>query len=275
MCRPWPNCLAIPLRSVAGSPTDRSLSRNPKDNPMAQETKIAWTDATFNPWVGCSKVHTGCAHCYAEADMDHRRGRVKWGPHGTRSRTSDTYWLGPLTWNRKAKDEGRRWRVFCCSLADVFEDWTGPVINHKGDRLAFDPRDIDIFRRHRPYPCPSGSFLPPHDFQWTTLSDLRKDLFRLIDQTPHLDWLLLTKRPENVRRMWDYSRKLKTERVSQNEGDNIDPYRPNVQLGTSVSDQPTAEKAVPELLQCRDLCPVLFLSAEPLLGPIEFHWREK
>ncbi len=55
---------------------------------MTDKTKIEWTHATFNPWIGCAKVHEGCRHCYAEADFGTRRGRVAWGPHGTRSRTS-------------------------------------------------------------------------------------------------------------------------------------------------------------------------------------------
>jgi protein gp37 len=80
---------------------------------MAETTGITWTDSTFNPWIGCTKIARGCAHCYAEADMDTRRGRVKWGPHGTRSRTSDAYWRQPLKWNREAAAAGVRRRVFC------------------------------------------------------------------------------------------------------------------------------------------------------------------
>lgn len=87
-----------------------------------ENSKIQWTHHTFNPWLGCAKVHTGCQYCYAETIVDHRFGRARWGRAGTRSRTSQTYWRRPLTWNRQATANGQRQRVFCASLADVFED---------------------------------------------------------------------------------------------------------------------------------------------------------
>jgi protein gp37 len=80
---------------------------------------IEWTDYTFNPWIGCTKVSEGCKHCYAEA-YGNRFG-VQWGPSGTRRRTSDGNWRKPLAWNEKANREGTTPRVFCASLADVFE----------------------------------------------------------------------------------------------------------------------------------------------------------
>lgn len=86
-----------------------------------ENSKIEWTHHTFNPWVGCTKVSDGCKHCYAEALMDTRMGKVQWGPHGERKRTSAAYWRQPLKWNREAEREGVRKRVFCASLADVFE----------------------------------------------------------------------------------------------------------------------------------------------------------
>lgn len=89
---------------------------------MGMDTKISWCDASWNPWIGCTKVSQGCRACYAESLMDHRYGKVQWGPEGTRVRTSDVNWRKPLTWNRKAGKEGRRYKVFCASLADVFED---------------------------------------------------------------------------------------------------------------------------------------------------------
>jgi protein gp37 len=87
-----------------------------------ENSKIEWTDNTFNPWIGCTRVSPGCQHCYAETLMDQRYGRVKWGPQGTRQRTSEANWKKPLQWNRQAEKEGRRIKVFCASLADVFED---------------------------------------------------------------------------------------------------------------------------------------------------------
>jgi protein gp37 len=79
----------------------------------------------------------------------------------------------------------------------------------------------------------------------------RRRLWNLIEDTPHLDWLLLTKRPENVATMLPQK------------------YWPNVWLGTSTEDQQRADERVPVLLRYRDLVPVLFLSVEPMLGPID------
>jgi protein gp37 len=89
---------------------------------MGRDSKIEWCHHTFNPWIGCSKVSGGCAHCYAETLVDKRWGKVNWGDKGTRVRTSAANWKQPLAWDRAAKEAGERHRVFCASLADVFED---------------------------------------------------------------------------------------------------------------------------------------------------------
>jgi len=88
---------------------------------MGANSKIEWTHHTFNPWIGCTKVSPGCAHCYAEAEAK-RRGWAVWGDQGTRHVTSDAYWRQPLTWAREAERAGEHRRVFCASLADVLED---------------------------------------------------------------------------------------------------------------------------------------------------------
>lgn len=173
---------------------------------MAENSKIEWTDHTFNPWMGCTKVSPGCANCYAEAHMDTRLKRVEWGPRGTRVKTSPANWKQPLKWNREAEKAGTRLKVFCASLADVFED-----------RPELDP--------------------------W------RKELWGLIDDTPHLNWLILTKRPQNIAGL-------------------LPGCFNNVWLGTSVENQEQAEKRIPVLLNHRGRVPVLFLSCEPLLGPL-------
>lgn len=246
---------------------------------MAEQSNISWTDATFNPWMGCSKVSPACKHCYAERDMDHRYGKVKWGDKGTRSLTSRSNWAKPKRWNSIAERQSyncigcgglglvkkkfpcascngtgtvdRRQRVFCASLADVFEDWQGRMLGSTG------------------YPIMHGSRLVTNGVpsDWVerplNMNDARGDLFALIDATPNLDWLLLTKRPENILRMW----------CSHLNTDGKPPSmmpRDNVWLGTTVESQEYADKRIPELLECRDLSPVLFLSCEPLLGPVEF-----
>jgi len=79
---------------------------------MAENTKIEWADHTFNPWMGCTKVSTGCKHCYAENQMDHRWNKVQWGPGKPRVRTSEAMWKKPLQWNAEAAKTGARPRVF-------------------------------------------------------------------------------------------------------------------------------------------------------------------
>lgn len=189
-------------------------TRKEDETEMTKNSKIEWTDHTFNPWIGCAKISDGCKNCYAEAMMDKRYGKVKWGVQGKRIRTSAANWKKPLEWNRQAEHEGRRYRVFCASLADVFE--------HKPDQH----KEME---------------------QW------RFDLFRLIDDTPKLDWLLLTKRPENVMDMLrhDWAEHL-----------------PNhVWIGTSAENQEQADKRIPELLKIP--AAVRFLSIEPLLGEVD------
>jgi protein gp37 len=88
---------------------------------MGESTAIAWTDHTFNPWMGCTKVSPGCDNCYAEA-LGKRTGRVDWGDEAERVPTSDAYWRNPIKWNTAAEAARQRHRVFCASLADVFED---------------------------------------------------------------------------------------------------------------------------------------------------------
>jgi protein gp37 len=165
---------------------------------MAENSKIEWTTHTFNPWIGCQKVSPGCDHCYAEAMMDHRYHKVQWGPHGERKRTSEA-----------ARLTGERPRVFCASLADVFDN--------------------------------------------KVPADWRSNLFDLIAETPELDWLLLTKRPENMTKMlppgWDAG-------------------WPNIWIGTTAENQ---EQATRRGRILRDIpARVRFLSCEPLLSEISF-----
>lgn len=87
------------------------------------ESSIEWTDFTFNPWIGCQAVSPGCDHCYAETQNGfYKWNKAGWGPHAARRRTSAGYWKQPLKWNREAEAAGERRRVFCASLADVFDN---------------------------------------------------------------------------------------------------------------------------------------------------------
>lgn len=185
---------------------------------MSENTKIEWADHTFNPWTGCTKVSPGCDGCYAEA-WAKRSGTVQWGAAAPRRRTSEANWRQPLKWNRQAEAEGRRYRVFCASLADVFDNQV-PV-------------------------------------QW------RADLLQLIDLTPNLDWLLLTKRIGNVVPMLQsIERAIDGARA-------LDLWpRPNIWLGATVVNQEEADRDIPKLLKVP--ARVRFLSIEPMLGPISF-----
>lgn len=182
---------------------------------MAENTKIEWCDHTFNPWVGCTKVSPACDHCYAESWARRTGQSGLWA--GERRRTSQANWRLPLKWNRQAEAKGVRRRVFCASLADVFDN-----------------------------------AVPDH---W------RGDLFGLILDTPHLDWLLLTKRIGNAARMM-----LDAVGMATDCQHTLWPLR-NVWLGATVVNQEEADRDIPKLLETP--AAVRFLSCEPLLGPVD------
>lgn len=174
---------------------------------MAKNSSIEWTHHTFNPWWGCTKVSPACDHCYAET-WAKRVGQAVWGRDSQRRFFSDKHWSEPLRWNADAASDGERRRVFCASMADVFEV-----------RAELNP--------------------------W------RLRLWDLIEATPMLDWLLLTKRPQNIGKMvpWDKM------------------WPANVWLGTTVENEKFAKIRLPHLL--KHPAKVRFLSCEPLLGPID------
>jgi len=173
---------------------------------MGKNSKIEWTDNTFNPWWGCTKVSAACTNCYAEA-WSKRVGQKIWGPKAARRFFGDHHWSEPLKWNRDAAATGRRLRVFCASMADVFED-----------------RD--------------------------DLNASRAKLWGLIEATPQLEWLLLTKRPECIAKYAPWTT----------------DWPGNVWLGTTVEDQDAAEARLDHL--AKHAAAVRFISAEPLLGPL-------
>jgi protein gp37 len=230
---------------------------------MGDTTKIQWCDHTFNPWVGCTKVSPGCANCYAEADMDKRRHFASWGPNGTRVMTSAANWKKPLKWNQDAEKAGVKRVVFCASLADVFEDWAGPLTNKDGTIIKFCATCGDFFLSGNDCgKCPKEiSVTMDADF-----AHVRSKLFSLIDNTPNLIWRILTKRPENIRMMWPPD--VRTIRPMDV------PHRSNVHLYTSVENQAQADKRISHLFgwNVRDLVPVRGISAEPLLENFKTEW---
>lgn len=191
------------------------------------------------------------------------------GQNGTRVVAAEKTWSEPLKWDRAAAKAGERHRVFCASLADVFEPWEGPMVSSGGDRLfacvkcghwgsslLICEQCLDEDKWHLRQPVSIG--------------DVRFKLFRLIDATPNLDWQLLTKRPENIVRMWkDAGPPRQATGNETSIGFDVSWFRPNVWLLTSVSDQQTADAMIPQLLQCCNLAPVLGLSMEPLVGPVD------
>lgn len=88
---------------------------------MADTTAIEWTDHTFNPWWGCARVSPACRFCYADG-LARRYGHELWRRKGPRRMLSDANWAKPLKWNRDAEKAGVPAKVFCASMADVFED---------------------------------------------------------------------------------------------------------------------------------------------------------
>jgi protein gp37 len=181
---------------------------------MSEHTEISWTDHTFNPWWICAEVSPGCDHCYARTFA--RRLGWAWGHEAPRRFFAEKHWQAPLKWNAAAAKAGQRARVFCASMADVFE---------------------------------SHPDLPPE----------REKLWPLIEQTPWLDWQLLTKRPHNIRKMLPAAW--------------LNEPRPNVWFGTTVENQEAARKRIAWLLDVPAV--VRFLSCEPLLGPLDLTpWLE-
>lgn len=179
---------------------------------MGKNSKIEWTDHTFNPWIGCTKVSPGCDNCYAEITAG-RFKMAEWGAGKPRRLSSDDYWKQPLAWEKVAAKHHRRMRVFCASLADVFDNEV--------------PQE------------------------W------RQRLWDLITATPHLDWLILTKRIGNAQKMlpadWGAG-------------------WANVWLGISIVNQEEADRDIIKLTELP--ASIRFLSIEPLLAPISLRWLD-
>lgn len=211
-----------------------------------ENTKIEWATHSFSPWIGCSKVHVGCANCYAEA-MAGRLG-VRWGTDGIRRRTAESTWRQVERWNKKAAPG-------ICTCPGITKRYT----SHNWPCPA-------VVVRPRVFPSLCDPFEDYRTAIWdaqgvTSMDDVRRDFFSLIDRCQNLDFLLLTKRPKHIRRMWlNLALPIPATGFSRRE---------NVWLLYSASDQQTMEAGLPHLLACRDLVPVLGLSLEPLVGPVD------
>lgn len=222
---------------------------------MSENTRIEWCDHTFNPWTGCTKVSPGCANCYAEG-WAKRSGIVRWGKGAPRRRTSEANWKLPLKWNR--------------DVANGMPTW-----------------DDDPLARPRVFCASLADWLDEEvPVEWLY------DLLNLIRRTPNLDWLLLTKRPENFRpRLTEilrlmgrhltleesYLRTFITLMMDGGWAESIytapQVGRENYWIGTTVEDQARADERIPELLQIP--AKVRFLSCEPLLSPVDLLGKDE
>lgn len=236
---------------------------------------IQWTDNTFNPWIGCTKVSPGCANCYAEVRDQRFAKGIHWGPGAPRHKTSIATWRQPMLWNKQCADnlfrkcdicgarEMRKWVPVGAEIAGLSSCTTPDCLalsesESTGVRLrVFCASLADIFDDEVP-------------IEWSA------DLFRLIHHCKHLDFQLLTKRPENIRRRLGevLSHFYKTP------GDSDATYwlgqwiianpahaPENIWLGTTVENQKMADLRIPELLKIP--AKIRFLSCEPLLGPVD------
>lgn len=218
---------------------------------MAENTKIQWCDHTFNPWIGCSQISPACDNCYAKA-WDRRFAvsghAMHWGAGVARKRTSEANWRLPLKWDKHA--------------ALMQSAWARGIDLHGGDEAA----------------CIAAGFIKPvrpkvfcaslaDVFDNEVPSQWRADLFNLIESTPKLDWLLLTKRIGNVEKMVPEA----TDLIDYGEGwqsmwgQGVWPE--NVWLGITICNQAEADRDIPKLLTVP--AAKLFLSMEPLLGPVD------
>lgn len=210
---------------------------------MAQNTSIEWTDHTFNPFIGCTKVSPGCDNCYAEHLMDTRMHKVVWGPKGERVRTSAANWKKPRQWNRQS--------FYACNECGWRGDTPGHTKYVGGGHYQVCPacsKGVAWPTRQRVF-CASLADV----FDNAAPSEWRKDLAVLILETPNLDWLLLTKRIGNAAKML-------AEMFPEGLPD-------NVWIGATIVDQAEADRDIPKLMKVPAY--IHFLSMEPLLGPVD------
>lgn len=223
---------------------------------MSANTTIEWCDHTFNPWEGCTKVSPGCDNCFAEA-RNRRFGKgvaINWGPGALRRRTGDENWKLAKRWN-SASESG--WFMEC-----VHCGWRG-LSNLSHDCGHCDKENTLIRARPRVF-C--GSLCDVFDNE--VPAEWRQELFELIRATPHLDWLLLTKRIGNAKSM------IEAALCNMDIGYAMDftswpfprPF-PNVWLGATFVSQSEYDRDIHKLLAVP--AARRFLSIEPMLSPIK------
>lgn len=198
-------------------------------------THIGWTNYVFNPWQNVSAGWENGAHKL-----------IDW-----------TQWRKFITFNSRAEKEGVRHRVLVSTRVDVFEDSDRPIVNnHHQVGYMFEGCLIKWISKNATV----------YDAK-ATLTFLRKELFKLIDETPWLDWMLLTNRPENIPKMWPHIGFPSSGVIPGSLGRRV--QLSNTMLGVRVSNQNQAAERVPKLLQCLGFSAGLFVVADPMTGPID------
>jgi protein gp37 len=239
---------------------------------MADKTPIEWTDATWNPIGGCTRVDEGCRNCYAEIMAARFSDHGQWG-HGLARRvkladgTTDHRWTGQVRLNEAALTKPLSWRtprrIFVNSTSDLFhesmpDNWIDQVFavmalcpQHTFQVLTKRPERAraymtgDAVRRIVAIYATRLRSRARGEARRTTAFDIACDKVGLVQEYPNADI---------VPRLEDRALRLGW------------PL-PNVWLGTSVSDQASADLRIPELLATP--AAVRFLSCEPMLGPVD------
>lgn len=193
----------------------------------------------FNPWWGCSRVSPACQHCYAET-FAHRYGHDIWGKDSDRRFFGDKHWNEPLRWNRKAEADGVRRRVFCASMADVFEA-----------RADLDEHRARLWELIAATPW----------LDWLLLTKRPASVHALAPAR----WFV---EPGNLLcEACGGSASLPLGTTCNEHEPRMTGWPDNVWIGTTVEDQQRADERLPLLRSIP--ARIRFLSCEPLLGPLD------
>jgi protein gp37 len=200
---------------------------------MSDGSAIQWTDATWNPTTGCTKVSPGCAHCYIDTTPPFRIAGRKFVNGATDLQLHEYRLDQPLHWQKPR-------RVFVNSLSDLF---------HQEMPEAFLDRVFAVM-----------ALTPAHTYQVLTKRHQRMH-----------EYLSLPDRRERIgeRIFRDTGGSLAQRSAATKNAMKVWPL-PNVWLGVSVENQRFADQRIPVLLQTP--AAIRFISAEPLLGPVSFRW---
>lgn len=236
---------------------------------MAERSNIAWTDDTWNPFRGCTKVSPGCAHCYAEELVTRRLGG-EWGKSAPRVQSKSTQ-RDPFNWNKKP------WICDLCGTAsaDNRRD-NGSCLNSECTYHTAGAHGS--FHRRRVFSLSLGDWLDPEvPVPWLA------QMLDMIRQCTNLDFLLLTKRIELFKERLNEVGEAVCAGCEgeffEADGDAelvcwIDLWLgnevpKNVWIGTSVEDQKRADERIPKLITTP--ARIRFLSVEPLLEHVNLH----